>query len=72
MLSVALWFIPLGLVGGGVYFTYLQYARAKPKLVVKVAPVRALTQGEANTVLSAKGYVRSFQQAKLGSKVPGR
>ncbi len=72
LLSVALWFIPLGLVGGGVYFTYLQYARAKPKLVVKVAPVRALTQGEANTVLSAKGYVRSFQQAKLGSKVPGR
>ncbi len=72
LLSLMLWMIPLGLVGGGVYFAYLQYAKATPKLVVKVAPVRALTQGEANTVLSAKGYVRSFQQAKLGSKVPGR
>jgi len=72
LLSLALWLIPTGMVGGGAYFAYLQYAKAKPKLSVKVAPVRALTQGEANTVLSAKGYIRSFQQAKLGSKVPGR
>jgi RND family efflux transporter MFP subunit len=72
LLSIALWLIPLGLVGGGAYFAFLQYQKARPKLKVKVAAVRALTPGEANTVLSAKGYIRSFHQAKLGAKVPGR
>jgi RND family efflux transporter MFP subunit len=71
-LSLLLWLIPLGLVGGGAYFAYNQYVNAKPKVTVKVAKVQAMTLGQANNILTAKGYIRSFHQAKLGAKVPGR
>jgi RND family efflux transporter MFP subunit len=72
LLSLLLWIIPLGLIGGGGYFAYLQYAKAQPKLVVNLESVSAMTTGEASRVLTAKGYIRSFQQAKIGVKTPGR
>ena len=34
--------------------------------------VQAMTIGEAETLLSAKGYVKSHNQAMIGSKMPGR
>jgi RND family efflux transporter MFP subunit len=72
LLSLLLWLIPLGLIGGGSYFAYLQYTKAQPKLVVKTQSVSAMTTGEAGRILSATGYIRSFQQAEIGSKTPGR
>ncbi len=72
LLSFLLWLIPLALIGGGGYFTWSQYAMAQPKLVVNLETVTSMTQGEAGRILTAKGYVRSFQQAKIGVKTPGR
>ncbi|GIW88602.1 MAG: acriflavin resistance protein [Isosphaeraceae bacterium] len=72
VLSLLLWLIPLGLIGGGSYFAYVQYSKAQPKLVVNLETVSAMTSGEAGRILTAKGYIRSFQQAKIGVKTPGR
>lgn len=72
VLSFLLWLIPLGIIGGAGYFAYNQYQNSKPKVTVSTVPVRSMTAGEANTVLEAKGYLKSRFQAQLGAKVPGR
>ncbi len=71
-LSLLLWMIPLGLIGGAGYYAYSQYEKIRPKLEVTTAPVREMTVGEAETLLSAKGYLKSRQQAMIGAKVAGR
>lgn len=72
LLSLLLWIIPIGLIGGGGYFAYEQYRKAQPKLKVTLESVSAMTTGEAGRILTAKGYIRSFQQAKIGAMKPGR
>jgi RND family efflux transporter MFP subunit len=72
LLSWVLWLIPIGLISGVSYFAYQQYLSAQPKILVKTLSVRAMTPGEANTVLEAKGYLKSRYQAQIGAKVPGR
>jgi RND family efflux transporter MFP subunit len=72
LLSAVLWLIPLGLVGAGGVYAYRQYDQFRPRPEVAVAMVQAMTTGEAETLLSAKGYLKSRSQARVGAKVPGR
>jgi RND family efflux transporter MFP subunit len=71
-LSVLVWLLPLGLIGAAGTYGYLQYDRIKPKVKVSVGQVQAMTTGEAETLLSAKGYIKSVNQAMIGAKMPGR
>ncbi|MBX6311789.1 MAG: efflux RND transporter periplasmic adaptor subunit, partial [Isosphaeraceae bacterium] len=70
--TIALWLIPLLLVGGLGRLAYLQYDKIRPKAEVTVGLVQAMTTGEAEKLLSAKGYIKSRNQAMIGAKVPGR
>jgi len=72
LLSFLIWLFPLGIVGGGAYFAYFQYKKIQAKPLVKVATVQAMTAGEAEKLLSAKGYIKSRNQAMIGAKTPGR
>lgn len=72
LVSWLLWLIPLGLVGGAAYYGYRQYDQFKPKPKVQTAQVQAMTIGQAKTLLSAKGYIKSVNQASIGAKIPGR
>ncbi len=72
LLSLLIWLLPLGIVGGGAYFAYSQYRKIQAKPLVKVASVQAMTAGEAQKLLSAKGYIKSRNQAMIGAKTPGR
>lgn len=71
-LSLLIWLIPLALLGVGGLVVYRQYEQLKPKPEVSVGLVQAMTVGEAETLLSAKGYLRSHNQAEIGAKMPGR
>jgi RND family efflux transporter MFP subunit len=72
VLSLLLWLIPLSLLGAAGYFGYQQYDKLKPKVEVSVALVQAMTTGEAEKLLSAKGYLKSRHQALVGTKIAGR
>ncbi len=72
LLSLLLWTIPLALVGTGGYFAYKQYQQIRSKPEVSVGVVQSMTSGEAEKLLSAKGYLKSRNQAMIGAKVPGR
>jgi RND family efflux transporter MFP subunit len=72
VLSLAIWLLPLGMVGGGAYFAYLQYRKIQAKPEVHTAVVQAMTAGEAEKLLSAKGYIKSRNQAMIGARTPGR
>lgn len=67
-----LWLVPLAILGGAGVVAYREYDQIRPKTQVSVGVVQAMTQGEAETLLSAKGYVKSVYQASIGAKVPGR
>ncbi len=72
VVSALIWLIPLLLLGAGGAVVYRQYEQLKPKPEVSVGLVQAMTVGEAETLLSAKGYLRSHNQAEIGAKMPGR
>lgn len=72
LLTALVWLVTLALLGGAGAVAYLQYEKIRPRLEVTVALVQAMTVGEAETLLSAKGYIKSYQQAEIGAKVPGR
>ena len=72
LVSMLLWAVPLALVGGGGYYAYRQYQEIKAKPQVNVGQVQMMTSGEAEKLLSAKGYLRSRRQATIGTKVVGR
>ena len=72
LLSFLIWLLPLGLVGGGGYYAYLQYETIRSKPTIKTTVVQAMTAGEAEKLLSAKGYIKSRYQAMIGAKTPGR
>ncbi len=72
LVSTLLWMIPVSLIGVGGYFAYQQYQELKSKPEVSVAQVQKMTSGEAEKLLSAKGYLKSRRQATIGTKVVGR
>lgn len=72
LLGVLLWLVPLSLLGAGGFFAYRQYQEIRSKPEVQVGLVQAMTAGEAEKLLSAKGYLKSRNQAMIGAKVPGR
>jgi RND family efflux transporter MFP subunit len=72
LVSLLIWSIPLGLLGGLGYYGYLQYEQFRAKPEVTVGVVQSMTTGEAEKLLSAKGYLKSRHQALISTKVPGR
>jgi RND family efflux transporter MFP subunit len=72
LLSWILWLIPLGLVAGAGVFAYRQYDQIRSRPQVTVGLVQRMTTGEAEKLLTAKGYLKSRYQALIGTKLPGR
>ncbi len=72
ILSWMLWLIPLGILGvaGGV--AYRQYDQIRSRPEVTVGLVQKMTTGEAEKLLSAKGYLISRYRAMIGTKLAGR
>ncbi len=60
----------LAAIAGGAYWALRD--RLFPLPVVKVESVRIMTLGQAQTQLTATGYLESRWQAAVGAKVPGR
>jgi RND family efflux transporter MFP subunit len=69
--TFVLWLIPLTILGGAGAFAYKQYDQIRPKEQVTTALVQTMTSGEAEKVLSAKGYVTSRSKSTITAKVPG-
>jgi RND family efflux transporter MFP subunit len=72
LLSWLLWLIPLGLLGAAGAFAYRQYDQIRSRPEVTVGLVQRMTTGEAEKLLTAKGYLKSRHQALIGTKLPGR
>jgi len=72
LFAMILWLIPLSMLGAGGYYGYLQWQAIRSKPEVTTGVVVAMTTGEAEKLLSAKGYLKSRNQAAIGAKVPGR
>ncbi len=72
LLSTLLWLVPLGAIGVGGFFAYREYRAIRSKPEVSVGLIQAMTSGEAEKLLSAKGYLKSRNQATIGARVSGR
>ncbi|MGE3820397.1 MAG: efflux RND transporter periplasmic adaptor subunit [Isosphaeraceae bacterium] len=72
LLALVLWLIPLGLLAFAGTYAYNQYEQIRAKVEVNVGLVQTMTPGEAEKLLSAKGYLKSRYQAMIGAKIPGR
>jgi len=72
LLSWMLWVIPLGILAGAGTFAYRQYDQLRSRPVVTVGLVQRMTVGEAEKLLTAKGYLKSRYQAMIGTKLAGR
>jgi len=72
LLALLIWLIPLGLLGFAGVYAYRQYEQIRSKTEVSVGLVQTMTSGEAEKLLSAKGYLKSRYQALIGAKIPGR
>ncbi|HEV3166104.1 MAG TPA: efflux RND transporter periplasmic adaptor subunit [Isosphaeraceae bacterium] len=72
LLSAAIWTIPVAVLTGAGLYGYKQYERLQPSQQVAVGLVQSMTSGEAEKLLSAKGYIKSRHQAMIGVKVAGR
>ena len=72
LLSWLLWLIPLGLVAAAGVYGYRQYDQMRSRPEVTRGLVQRMTSGEAQKLLSAKGYLKSRFQARIGAKMPGR
>ena len=72
LLAFLIWMIPLGLLGFAGDYAYKQYDSIRAKPEVSVGVVQTMTAGEAEKLLSAKGYLKSRYQAMIGTKIPGR
>jgi len=67
-----LWLIPLGILGTAGAVAYRQYDQIRSRPEVTIGLVQKMTTGEAEKLLSAKGYLISRYQAMIGTKVAGR
>lgn len=72
LLSLSLWLVPISVLVGGGLLVRDQVAKIRPTTEVKFATVQEMTSSDIDKVLSAKGYLRSRNQAEVGSKNPGR
>jgi RND family efflux transporter MFP subunit len=72
LLAVLLWLIPLSLLAAAGVVAYRQYDQLRSKPEVEVRSVELMTPGEAEKLLSAKGFLKSRHQALIGAKLPGR
>jgi len=70
--AALLWVVPLGLLGVAGAYAYKQYDQIRARVEVTVGVVQTMTTGEAEKLLSAKGYLKSRYQAMIGAKIPGR
>ncbi len=70
--SLTLWLIPLGIVGVAAAVAYKQYEQIRSKPEVTIGLVQQMTMGEAEKLLSSKGYLKSRYQAMIGTKIAGR
>jgi hypothetical protein len=59
LLAAVLWLIPLSLLGVVGAVGYRQYDLIRSKPEVSVGVVQTMTTGEAEKLLSAKGYLKS-------------
>ena len=66
-----LWLIPLGLAVGLGLYGYRQYEQIRSKPQVTIGLVQTMTSGEAEKLLSAKGYLKLRNQALIGAKSRG-
>jgi RND family efflux transporter MFP subunit len=72
LLSLLIWLIPLGLLAIAGVYAYRQYDQIRGKPEVTIGLVQEMTTGEAEKLLSAKGYLISRHQALIGARAPGR
>jgi RND family efflux transporter MFP subunit len=72
LLALLIWLIPLALFGSAGVYAYRQYDAIRTKAEVTVGVVQAMTTGEAEKLLSAKGYLKSRYQAMIGTRIAGR
>lgn len=72
LFGLLIWTIPLALLAGGGFYAYREYEKVRSKPSVSVGLVQLMTSGEAEKLLSAKGYLRSRNRAMIGAKIPGR
>jgi RND family efflux transporter MFP subunit len=72
LLSWLLWLIPLSILGVAAGVAYRQYDQFRSRPEVARGLVQRMTSGEAEKLLSAKGYLKSRFQAMIGTKIPGR
>ncbi len=72
LFSLLIWLIPLSMIAVGGVFAYKQYQEIRSKPEVSVGVVQSMTSGEAEKLLSAKGYLKSRNQSTIGAKVAGR
>ena len=72
LFGLLLWLIPLTMLSVGGYFGYRQWREIRAKPEVTIGIVQTMTTGEAEKLLSAKGYLKSRNQAKVGGKLAGR
>src|SRR5262245_50101146 len=64
--------LALGLIGAGAAWAWQRYGETLTSPQVKVAAVEARVPGDADSVLTAQGYLKSEKQAAIGAKVAGR
>ena len=72
LLTVLFWLIPAGVVAGAAFVGYRQYDQIRTKPEVSIGLVQKMTLGEAEKLLSSKGYLKSRYQAMIGTKIAGR
>jgi RND family efflux transporter MFP subunit len=60
------------MLGGLGYVGYTRLEQFRPPPQVQTTTVQAMTSGEAEKLLSAKGYLKARMQAAVGTKIPGR
>jgi RND family efflux transporter MFP subunit len=72
LLSLLIWLIPLSIVGVAATVAYKQYDEIRSKPEVTIGVVQKMTLGEAEKLLSSKGYLKSRSQAMIGTRIAGR
>src|SRR5262249_33181814 len=72
LLSWLLWLIPLSIFAIAGVVVYRQYEQLRSRPEVTRGLVQRMTSGEAEKLLSDKGYLKSRYQAMIGTKIPGR